>query len=166
MKNFIEHGRSTRNRIHIFSWPPDTTWLRFFRSRWYRSPRGYWWGVWVIFDQAKINRCRLLRKHRQREMFSTINSSRGFSFYYTGDQRTLWETFFPLLFPSMLINGLCRLEFFINRWISNFKVWNRRNRLSPESVQDIMMIYESERLQPEDDNEDEEITSQPQEDDQ
>ena len=45
-------------------------------------------------------------------------------------------------------------------------VWNRRNRLSPESVQDIMMIYESERLQPEDDNEDEEITSQPQEDDQ
>ena len=122
--------------------------------------------VWCIFDQAKINRCRLLRKHRQREMFSTINSSRGFSFYYTGDQRTLWETFFPLLFPSMLINGLCRLEFFINRWISNFKVWNRRNRISPESVQDIMMIYESERLQPEDDNEDEEITSQPQEDDQ
>ena len=28
-----------------------------------------------------------------------------------------------------------------------------------------MMIYESERLQPDDDNEDEEITSQPQEDD-
>ena len=40
----------------------------------------------------------------------------------------------------------------------NFKVWNRRNRISPESVQDIMMIYESERIQSDDGNKDEEIT--------
>ena len=31
-------------------------------------------------------------------------------------------------------------------------VWNRRNRLSADSVQDIMMIYENERIENEDED--------------
>ena len=34
-----------------------------------------------------------------------------------------------------------------------FKIWNRRNRLSPEAVEDIMMIYENERIENDNDTE-------------
>ena len=36
----------------------------------------------------------------------------------------------------------------------NLKVWNRRNRLSPEAVENTMLIYENDRIQNEDDDED------------
>ena len=40
------------------------------------------------------------------------------------------------------------------------KVWNRRNRLSPEAVENTMLIYENERIQNEDDDEDYENESE------
>ena len=42
----------------------------------------------------------------------------------------------------------------------NLKVWNRRNRLSPEAVENTMLIYENERIHNEDDDEDYENESE------
>ena len=42
-----------------------------------------------------------------------------------------------------------------------FKIWTRRNRLSPEAVEDIMMIYENERI--ENDNDYTEISEEEEE---
>ena len=45
------------------------------------------------------------------------------------------------------------MNILINFYV-NIKIWNRRNRLSPAAVEDIMMIYENERI--ENDNDDDE----------
>ncbi len=34
-----------------------------------------------------------------------------------------------------------------------FKIWDRRNRLSAESVEDIMILYENEEIDNDDDDE-------------